>query len=102
LFSGRRFAGAMSEAGAQVQSLVFFDVETTGLEAARLTELSFVAVGAADLLRSAPAAPRVRHKLSLCLNPRKVISPFASNMTGALSKLSFHPVLRPLFRSFED
>lgn len=66
----------------KVRSLVFLDAETTGLEMARLTELSLVAVATEDLERAAPAVPRVKHKLTLCLNPRKLIDPMATIVSG--------------------
>jgi three prime repair exonuclease 1 len=66
----------------KVRSLVFLDAETTGLEMPRLTELSLVAVATEDLERAAPAVPRVKHKLTVCLNPRKVIDPMATRVSG--------------------
>jgi three prime repair exonuclease 1 len=66
----------------KVRSLVFLDAETTGLETARLTELSLVAVATEDLEKACPAVPRVKHKLTMCINPRKVIDPMATSVSG--------------------
>ncbi|XP_023328799.1 uncharacterized protein LOC111701651 [Eurytemora carolleeae] len=87
-----------------IKSYVFFDCETTGLTAPRITEISFVAVHLAELelyckhLQTLVQAqmsgkgnvngfarhayPRVLSKLTLAVNPMKRIDPMAEEITG--------------------
>lgn len=68
-----------------IKTFVFLDSETTGLPAqehnkTKLTELSLVAVEA-DHIRLG-VFPRVQNKLTLCFNPRKMVSFEAERITG--------------------
>lgn len=79
-----------------VQTYVFLDLETTGLpkeeyNKTRITELSLVAVKRQHLLDTrAGATPRVEHKLTLCLNPLRLISPSCTAVTGLDNDLLEH------------
>lgn len=78
------------------QTLVFFDLEATGLRSstskARITELAFVAVNTSEFvelqakLASSPdvesVSPRVANRLSLCVNPCALIMPNVTDLTG--------------------
>lgn len=70
------------------KTLAFFDLETTGLPAyeffkTKIIELCVVACTTEQLLATRKSqCPRVIHKLSICLNPHKLISPTSSNITG--------------------
>lgn len=77
----------------QIRTLAFFDIETTGLPAfefnkTKITEISIVACSAEHLLVAATTSnrqtklPRVLHKMSLCLNPRRLISPVSTQITA--------------------
>lgn len=68
-----------------IKTFVFFDTETTGLPSAennktKLTELSMIAVQADHI--SLGVFPRVQNKLTLCFNPRKMVSIGAEDLTG--------------------
>lgn len=68
-----------------IQSFIFFDIETTGLpfeeyNRTRITEMCFVAVQSEHI--SLGVYPRVQNKLALCFNPQKMISPTATELTG--------------------
>ena len=92
---------------APIQTFVFFDIEATGLKTTtykpRITELSFVAINYKDLLQIHSSlgssdetqsssssfqngakfhCPRVTSKLTLCINPMKLIMPDVSDLTG--------------------
>lgn len=73
---------------APIATYVFFDLETTGLppeenNKTKITELSMVAVKRDHVLETRPGAvPRVQHKLTLLLNPGRLISPPGSKITG--------------------
>lgn len=66
-------------------SLVFFDLETTGLPAfhcPKITELSFCAVERHQFLNGQPKAmPRVTNRLNLCIYPSRLVDPEATNKT---------------------
>ena len=89
------------------QTLVFFDIEATGLKSTtykpRITEMSLIAINYKDFLkiRCLPESstesqsnslsfqngttynlPRVTNKLTLCINPLKLIMPDVSDLTG--------------------
>ena len=90
-----------------LQTFVFFDIEATGLNSTsykpRITEMSFIAVNYKDFLkiRCLPESsierqssslsdqngptfnfPRVINKLTVCINPLKLIMPDVSDLTG--------------------
>ena len=90
-----------------IQTFVFFDIEATGLKTTtskpRITELSFVAINHKDFLNFRVShksfiesqsnssdtqnctsfnLPRVINKLTLCINPMKLIMPNVSDITG--------------------
>ncbi|XP_028166870.1 uncharacterized protein LOC114357456 [Ostrinia furnacalis] len=77
----------------QVATYVFIDLETTGLpkeenNRTKITEISMVAVKRDHLLDTRPgAAPRVQHKLTLCLNPGRMIHPDCTKVTGLCNDL---------------
>lgn len=66
-------------------SLVFFDLETTGLPAyhsPKITELSFCAVERNQFLNGQPKEiPRVTNRLNLCIYPSRLVDPEATNKT---------------------
>lgn len=66
-------------------TLVFFDLETTGLpayHAVRVTELSFCSVERQQFLYSrSKEMPRVTNRLNLCIYPSRLVDPVASNKT---------------------
>lgn len=71
-----------------VATYVFIDLETTGLPAeehnkTKITEISMVAVKSEHVLDTQPgASPRVQNKVTLCLNPGKIINPDCTKVTG--------------------
>ena len=69
----------------QCNSLVFFDLETTGLpnyQNPRITELSFCAVDRLTFLQGKPKdIPRVTNRLNLCIYPSRPIDVVASEKT---------------------
>lgn len=67
--------------GREVKTLVFFDLEATGLTRPRITELSMMSVQREDLLRTV-GTPRVVNKVTLCVNPQKCMEPEACKITG--------------------
>lgn len=72
----------------QIQTFVFFDIETTGLlccDPPKITELAFVACSREHLLEATKnKIPRVTSKLLLPVNPCKNIHPDSTNITGEL------------------
>ncbi|XP_052897047.1 uncharacterized protein LOC128303978 [Anopheles moucheti] len=76
----------------EIKSFVFFDLETTGIPQlehfrTKITELSMVACSRGHLLESTTEIPRVTHKLSLCFNPFRMITPGSSQATGLYNDL---------------
>lgn len=77
-----------------IATLVFFDLETTGLpqfefNRTKITELTLVACSVEHISSASPsqqrqqrALPRVLHKLSVCTNPFRMIQPESSKLTG--------------------
>lgn len=69
----------------EINSFVFFDIETTGLRSCdppKITELAFVACSRAHLLDpDNEKIPRVIFKLLLPLNPMKMIHPESTRIT---------------------
>ena len=89
----------------EVQTLVYFDLEATGLKSSgrpRISELSLVAVNIQDvlqmhkaimenipnrtvessLLQTRKLSPRIVNKLTLCVYPMATIVPLVSDITG--------------------
>ena len=83
----------------EVKTLVYFDLEATGLKSSgrpRITELSFVAVNTDNFLElssqlrtqhhknhiKVESFPRVMNKLTVCLYPMATIRPEVSDITG--------------------
>ncbi|XP_065094123.1 three-prime repair exonuclease 1 [Ochlerotatus camptorhynchus] len=71
---------------AQLESFVFFDLETTGLpglQMPKITEISLIACSKKHLLNTKRGElPRILNKQTFCLNPQRVIHPKASETTG--------------------
>lgn len=71
-----------------IKTFAFFDLEATGLPQyeffkTKITELSLVACSKDHLLHTPRnQLPRVLHKMSLCFNPIKMISPEATKITA--------------------
>lgn len=71
-----------------LSTFVFFDIETTGLpdlefNRTKMTEIALVACSKVELQNHLKGTvPRVMHKLTLCLNPHKMIHPDSSKITG--------------------
>ncbi|XP_064649142.1 uncharacterized protein LOC135501175 [Lineus longissimus] len=74
-----------------IQTLVFLDLEATGLlspiHKPKITELTMIAVHCSEFLQAHLGSnmPRIINKLTLCFNPRKAITPKAMEMTGLYS-----------------
>jgi DNA polymerase III epsilon subunit-like protein len=68
-----------------IKSLVFFDLETTGLpsdHAARITELNFCGVDRSQFIEcKTKKIPRVTNRLNLCIDPSRPIDPVATTIT---------------------
>ena len=99
---------ATNEKAVSIQTFVFFDIEATGLKSTtpkpRITEMSFVAINAKDFVWTGTTLrkfsenqscssmsiqrsieliqPRVINKLTVCINPLKMIMPNVSDLTG--------------------
>lgn len=79
-----------------LNSFVFFDLETTGLaglKSPKITEISLLACSRTQLIDSNAKGnelPRVLHKQTVCLNPRRVIDPKASETTGLYNDMLEH------------
>lgn len=73
-----------------IKSYAFFDLETTGLPSiertpTKITEISFIACSVEHIRAiEKNKIPRVIHKLSLCLNPKKLISHKSTEITGKI------------------
>lgn len=71
-----------------IKTFVFFDIETTGLpnlefNRTKITECAFVACTKVEMQEHVKKKmPRVVHKLTFCVNPRKMIHPDSSKITG--------------------
>ena len=66
----------------EIKTVVYFDVEATGLKKSgrpRITEVSFVAMSAKDVLESkievGTILPRIVNKLTVCVYPMAIIRP---------------------------
>lgn len=71
----------------QIGSFVFFDLETTGLftpaKSPKITEISLIACSSQHLLETTLGElPRVLHKQTFCLNPRRTIDHGASKVSA--------------------
>lgn len=67
----------------QISTFVFMDLESTCLlndPNCRITELCMIAVSRKDLEKT--SFPRVTNKLTICLNPKILLTPNISTMTG--------------------
>ncbi|XP_034825872.1 three-prime repair exonuclease 1-like [Maniola hyperantus] len=79
-----------------IATYVFIDLETTGLpqeenNRTKITELSFVAVKRQHVLDTRQGcAPRVQQKLTLCLNPGRMVQPEGTKVTGLCNELLEH------------
>ncbi|KAF4531938.1 hypothetical protein B566_EDAN006630 [Ephemera danica] len=87
----QRVVSKMEQESEEINTLVCFDIETTGLPGqewgrTRITELSLCAARTCDLRRISngglPRLPRVINKINLCLNPNKPICKETSDITG--------------------
>lgn len=81
-----------------IRTYVFMDLETTGIPShennkTRITEISFVAVKRSHILDTKCGfTPQVQNKLTLCLNPRKMVHPGSTETTGLCNDLlEFEP-----------
>ncbi|XP_023934303.1 uncharacterized protein LOC112043222 [Bicyclus anynana] len=76
-----------------IATYVFIDLETSGLPAeennkTKITELSLVAVKRKHVLDTRKGcAPRVQQKLTLCLNPGRMVHPDCTKVTGLCNDL---------------
>lgn len=74
-----------------IKTLAFFDIETTGLpsksDPAKITELSIVAIPFSTFENFNGNCLRVKHKLSLCFNPEKIIGDVAVQLSGLTNEL---------------
>ena len=100
-----KLRGHLCRAMTEVSTLVYFDLEATGLKSAgkpRICELSFLAVNIQDmldmnlilmksiksrkidnnLLQARNLLPRIVNKLTLCVYPMATIVPVVSDITG--------------------
>lgn len=76
-----------------IRTFIFLDCETTGLPSfecgkTRITELCMIAVESNHLKLG--VFPRVQNKISFCFNPKRLINPEVSNMTGLYNDLLEH------------
>ena len=73
--------------GSNIESLVYFDMETTGLprDIPRITELSMVAVSVRDCIDNKDI--RIINKLTLCFNPDSVLTAEAAEISGLSNSL---------------
>ncbi|XP_070498470.1 three-prime repair exonuclease 1-like [Chironomus tepperi] len=76
------------------KTFAFIDLETTGLPSieynrTKITQISITACSVEHImeLKDKEAIPRVLHKLSLCLNPRKLIKLDCTEITGLSNEL---------------
>merc|ERR1719361_323061 len=87
---------ASKAVGEPVKTYVFFDIEAPGLKSTtykpRITEMSFVAINHNDFLSLGDVIhnsrglfetvePRVLNKLTVCINPMKMIMPNVTDLT---------------------
>lgn len=72
----------------EIKTFLFLDLETTGLplyegNRTKITEISMIGVSKEAILNcDTNTTPRVLHKLTLCLNPAKMIHPDTTRITG--------------------
>ena len=73
--------------GSNIESLVYFDMETTGLprDIPRITELSMVAVSVRDCINNKDI--RIINKLTLCFSPDSVVTAKAAEISGLSNSL---------------
>lgn len=73
----------------EIQTFIFFDLETTGLIQEkimpRITEIALIAVARESICNSNKSSlPRVLHKLVLPINPQKIIPAKVECITSKL------------------
>lgn len=79
-----------------IKTFIFLDLETTGLphlenNRTRVTELCLTAVRSSHI--ASGVFPRIQNKITLCLNPRKLIDAEASKITGLSNHLlEYQPI----------
>ncbi len=72
----------MSSHPQAINSLVFFDLETTGFKDPKITELSFCSIDRSQFLNCQRGEfPRITNRLNLCIKPSKKIEAEASEKT---------------------
>lgn len=78
----------------EINTFVFYDIETTGLitcDFPKITELAFTACSREHLLNANKnEIPRAVHKLLLVFNPQKVIQPDSTRITGKLINVTLN------------
>lgn len=80
----------------KIETFVFFDLETTGFpweegNRTKIIELSLVVAKRNHILECKPGeTPRIMNKLSLCLNPRRMIQMGSTSVTGLSNDLLEH------------
>lgn len=73
---------------AHICTYVFLDLEATGIpkeegNKTRITEISLIAIKRQHLLECKPGEePRVQQKMTLCLNPLRLVHPEVTSLTG--------------------
>ncbi|XP_026727531.1 uncharacterized protein LOC113493735 [Trichoplusia ni] len=78
---------------ARIETYVFIDLETSGLpykelNKTKITELSMVAISRKQVLETNPGSmPRVISKFTKCFNPRRMIDPDSTEVTGLCNDL---------------
>lgn len=80
----------------KIETFVFFDLETSGFpweesNRTKIIELSMVVAKRNHILECKPGeTPRIMNKLSLCLNPRRMIQMGSTKVTGLCNDLLEH------------
>ncbi|XP_050295254.1 uncharacterized protein LOC126735342 [Anthonomus grandis grandis] len=78
---------------AQIKTFAFLDLETTGLPWAegnktKITEITVLTVQSSHIALG--VMPRVQNKLTLCVYPRKMVSPESERITGLSNDILEH------------
>lgn len=78
--------------GTNIQTFVFFDLETTGIfegtVVPKITEIALVAVARESICNiTQDSLPRILHKLVLPVNPKKIIPPRVEYITSEFSHI---------------
>lgn len=78
----------------QIQTFVFFDLETTGIfegtVAPKITEIALVAVARESICNKQDSLPRILHKLVLPVNPQRAIPLRVQHMTSEFSYIHIY------------